>query len=389
MSFSNGSCYNLKASNFESDSENGIQDVTKKNTSNNSESNSTSSPIPKQAHKPLYSWDHHHSKFPLSHPLSSSQQLPKKEKNSSQTSIFYEPHLTLSFSALRTPSSAQNSPKINVKQSNFSKSQSIKLSESLSSSTPSDISDDPEGPIPLKVGLNFIKSPAKSSTANSTISKKNENFQLNKQSPIIVFDQNQSEPSTPQSQIPKSTHFNINLKDLQCLAPYHWVTDAVINSYIKYISEKYPDPSIGFTNTFFLPKLIRDGPEAATKWTGKVVNFSQFLIPVQNGTHWILFDINFSKGELQCLDSFGHGNQKFSRIINDFIKSQGNEVLKIKKLDVPKQLNSDDCGIFLLQYVKCIFQHINFSSFRQKDIKTIRNLIKCDLIAEIKKECCT
>ena len=184
----------------------------------------------------------------------------------------------------------------------------------------------------------------------------------------------------------KSTYFNIRLSDLKCLKPNKWITDAIINAYLKYISENSSDKSIGYTNTFFLPKLKRDGPKSGIKWTGNIEKYSQFLIPVQNGCHWILYNININQGELQCYDSLSNGSSYIADLILDFFEYSSGIKLKYIKVNVPKQKNSDDCGVFLLQFAKCIYEKIDFFSFGQTDIQMIRNTIKTNLLNEIKKE---
>ena len=183
-------------------------------------------------------------------------------------------------------------------------------------------------------------------------------------------------------------YYNLNFdeNDFKTLLGQNWIADGVLNSYLSLCYNKISDDDerkIGLTNTFFLPKLIQCGCQAAACWQGiknqPLSNYDLFLIPVQNGSHWILAVIDFRRHEIQIYDSFHGLNEPVVNKINEFLRYQGIEMMRATIAQVPSQHNGYDCGVFVMKFGRCIMLQEDIMSFSQKDIPYIRNKIYSEL----------
>ena len=185
--------------------------------------------------------------------------------------------------------------------------------------------------------------------------------------------------------------YRITEQDLQCLVHRRCLNDAVVNAYMAQLSNDYNvKGNIGFTNSFWINKLRRDGCEAAANWEGiwgkRLDTYSKFLIPVATHAHWILFEIRFSDSVINIYDSVGRKGAELARNIRQFMESQGiTNKFVTKWPPVPKQSGCRDCGVFLLQYAACIFENIPIDrdTFSQQHVKGIRSKILAELTSNI------
>ena len=182
----------------------------------------------------------------------------------------------------------------------------------------------------------------------------------------------------------RSLNITFTQKDLETLNNRNWLNDSIINSYINLMRPHMNNKSFGITNSFFFTKLKRDGPQEALNWEGikgKLLNeFELFLIPICTGTHWILFVLDFEHSFMFILDSLGLFYENEAKIINNFLHYQGISELPVGSYEVPRQLNGYDCGVFLLQNIRCILFGEGDFTYSQEDIPFIRNRIKNELI---------
>ena len=175
-------------------------------------------------------------------------------------------------------------------------------------------------------------------------------------------------------------------KDLNTLRGRRWLSDGVVNSYLDHLHNKYRNPTVGHTNTFFYEKLTKQGPYEASQWAGiygnKVNIFKHFLIPIYTGNHWFLIDLDFKQNQMNILDSYSHKRDKYITKINNFLKYQGINPLHPIYPKVPKQSNSYDCGAFLLHFALIIFKNdgpITILSFKANAMPSFRKKVMEDL----------
>ena len=145
----------------------------------------------------------------------------------------------------------------------------------------------------------------------------------------------------------------------------------------------------GVTNSQFVQKLKAKSStkEELNNWYGikgkKLTSFDKFLIPAVIGeNHWVLYVIG--DGKITLYDSMnikrgGDGNLE-SKLF-EFMKWQKCELCRLSiEKDIPKQKNGYDCGVFLMEYARCILTDKPMN-FKQKDMPAIRERIKRELEA--------
>lgn len=170
--------------------------------------------------------------------------------------------------------------------------------------------------------------------------------------------------------------------DLMCLSDGEWLNDQVVNSYITLMASR-SEKNIGFTNTFFMKKLERDGPESAACWQGvkgqPIYRYDMFLVPIQHGCHWILACFDFLSSQLLIFDGFHHQYENVAATLNSFLEYQGADGLSVSYPRCPSQLNGYDCGVFLLKFAECLFFDFDLNSFNQSHMSAMRRRVKREL----------
>ncbi|XP_012635780.2 sentrin-specific protease 5 isoform X2 [Microcebus murinus] len=152
----------------------------------------------------------------------------------------------------------------------------------------------------------------------------------------------------------------LDMDDLVTLDGQNWLNDQVINMYGELIMDAVPD-KVHFFNSFFHRQLVTKGYNGVKRWTKKVDLFkkSLLLIPIHLEVHWSLITVTLS-----------------NRIIS-FYDSQGIH-FKFCVECIPQQKNDSDCGVFVLQYCKCLALEQPFQ-FSQEDMPRVRKRIYKEL----------
>jgi Ulp1 family protease len=171
---------------------------------------------------------------------------------------------------------------------------------------------------------------------------------------------------------------------LACLSNGRMLNDTVMNGYLTHLfNTRNIRNDIGFTDIFFMDKLPRDGSEAAASWTGigndRLDVYKKFLVPVHAGPHWILLEIDFGRSGIRIYDSLGKDGLRYAKLLRKFLKFQRiKQEFRVAFPDVPKQDNFCDCGVFVLEYARFIFEDrpIEADSFSQRDVAGFRKEIR-------------
>jgi sentrin-specific protease 1 len=113
-----------------------------------------------------------------------------------------------------------------------------------------------------------------------------------------------------------STAFDLNItrKDVQTLRGLNWLNDEIINFYMSLIMDRSKNHEVKTyaLNTFFYPKLCKDGYSSLKRWTRKVDLFSYdlLLVPIHLGMHWTLACVDFKCKEIRYYDSMNGNNNE-------------------------------------------------------------------------------
>ncbi|XP_032887947.1 sentrin-specific protease 5 [Amblyraja radiata] len=180
----------------------------------------------------------------------------------------------------------------------------------------------------------------------------------------------------------------LTLDDLATLYGENWLNDQVINMYGELIVDAVPD-KVHFFNSFFYKQLQTKGYNGVKRWTKKVDLFSKalLLIPIHLEIHWSLLTVDLPNRKIWLYDSQGiHFNSCVQNILK-YLKTEAGERncptflegwKAFATMCIPQQKNDSDCGVFVLQYCKCLALGRPFQ-FSQKDMPEVRKLIYREL----------
>ncbi|XP_036941253.1 sentrin-specific protease 5-like isoform X1 [Acanthopagrus latus] len=180
----------------------------------------------------------------------------------------------------------------------------------------------------------------------------------------------------------------LTLDDLSTLADQNWLNDQVMNMYGELIMES-AHHKVHFLNSFFHRQLMTKGYDGVKRWTKQVDLFSKnlLLVPIHLEVHWCLVTADSVKKRICIYDSQGNALQKVARNILKYLMTEAKEKKQTAfesgwtvSFDekVPQQTNENDCGVFVLEYSRCLAlgKPLQFS---QKDIPKIRKRIYKEL----------
>ncbi|XP_053246652.1 sentrin-specific protease 5 isoform X1 [Podarcis raffonei] len=180
----------------------------------------------------------------------------------------------------------------------------------------------------------------------------------------------------------------LDMDDLTTLDGQNWLNDQIINMYGELIMDAVPD-KVHFFNSFFHRQLVTKGYNGVKRWTKKVDLFKKtlLLIPIHLEVHWSLITVNLPNRIISFYDSQGihfkfcvENIRKYllteAREKNhpDFLQDWQTAVTKC----IPQQKNDSDCGVFVLQYCKCLALDQPFQ-FSQEDMPRVRKRIYKEL----------
>ncbi|KAM8851175.1 sentrin-specific protease 5-like [Spinachia spinachia] len=180
----------------------------------------------------------------------------------------------------------------------------------------------------------------------------------------------------------------LTLDDLSTLADQNWLNDQVINMYGELILES-SHHQVHFLNSFFHRQLMTKGYDGVKRWTKQVDLFSKtlLLVPIHLEVHWCLVTADIDKKKICIYDSQGNALQKVARNILKYLMTEAKEKKhsdfesgwKVSYDEIiPQQTNENDCGVFILEYSRCLAlaKPLQFS---QRDIPKIRKRIYKEL----------
>lgn len=176
--------------------------------------------------------------------------------------------------------------------------------------------------------------------------------------------------------------------DLLTLADQNWLNDQIINMYGELIMDA-AHHKVHFLNSFFHRQFMTKGYEGVKRWTKKVDLFSKslLLVPIHLEVHWCLVTVDVLQRKICLYDSQGNATMKVARNILKYLIKEAKEKKQTAfentwtvSFDekVPQQTNENDCGVFVLEYSRCLALRKPLQ-FSQNDIPKIRRRIYKEL----------
>ncbi|XP_066203961.1 sentrin-specific protease 5 [Saccopteryx leptura] len=180
----------------------------------------------------------------------------------------------------------------------------------------------------------------------------------------------------------------LDMDDLATLDGQNWLNDQVINMYGELIMDAVPE-KVHFFNSFFHRQLVTKGYNGVKRWTKKVDLFqkSLLLIPIHLEVHWSLITVTLSNRIISFYDSQGIHFKFCVENIRKYLLTEAREKNRPDFLQgwqtavtkcIPQQKNDSDCGVFVLQYCKCLALEQPFQ-FSQEDMPRVRKRIYKEL----------
>ncbi|KAG6742254.1 hypothetical protein POTOM_055544 [Populus tomentosa] len=178
-------------------------------------------------------------------------------------------------------------------------------------------------------------------------------------------------------------------------AKQYYVDDSVINAYFELLRKRWKEfPNLYMKNyslptwimTFWLTGKWTESKVLSYLNTEKIAGTSKLFIPVCLKNHWILICVDIERRALLWLDSlsFDHAEKDvISRwIIEHLMPKLGYDNAQewqfLEPVDLPRQTNEVDCGIFVMKYADCLALGDHFP-FTQQDIPLFRHHIFLDI----------
>nr|CAI5827162.1 unnamed protein product [Callosobruchus analis] len=193
----------------------------------------------------------------------------------------------------------------------------------------------------------------------------------------------------------KKFNLNITRRDLRTLAGLNWLNDEVINFYMNLIierSKQSPDRPKAFAfNTFFYPKLLKDGPQGLRRWTKRVDLFEHDMvcIPIHLGMHWCMAIVDFRDKSIRYYDSMGSSNDRCLEALRHYIEAEHMDKKKTafdtsdftleNVKDIPQQMNGSDCGMFSCTFAEFLTRDAKIT-FSQEHMPYLRNKMVLEII---------
>ncbi|KFV69658.1 Sentrin-specific protease 5, partial [Dryobates pubescens] len=180
----------------------------------------------------------------------------------------------------------------------------------------------------------------------------------------------------------------LDMDDLATLDGQNWLNDQVINMYGELVMDAVPE-KVHFFNSFFHRQLVTKGYNGVKRWTKKVDLFKKtlLLIPIHLEVHWSLITVNIPNRIISFYDSQGIHFKFCVENIQKYLLTEAKEKNRPEFLQgwqtavtkcIPQQKNDSDCGVFVLQYCKCLALDQPFQ-FSQEDMPRVRKRIYKEL----------
>ncbi|XP_064021554.1 sentrin-specific protease 5 [Pogoniulus pusillus] len=204
---------------------------------------------------------------------------------------------------------------------------------------------------------------------------------------IMKYREKHPKPSTCNFRVFYNKHM-LDMDDLATLDGQNWLNDQVINMYGELVMDAVPE-KVHFFNSFFHRQLVTKGYNGVKRWTKKVDLFKKtlLLIPIHLEVHWSLITVNIPNRIISFYDSQGIHFKFCVENIQKYLLTEAKEKNRPEFLQgwqtavtkcIPQQKNDSDCGVFVLQYCKCLALDQPFQ-FSQEDMPRVRKRIYKEL----------
>lgn len=178
--------------------------------------------------------------------------------------------------------------------------------------------------------------------------------------------------TSPSTIVSRIGAIDVHGRDIARLQDAEWLNDEIANAGLDLLrrrieSSKSAYWKVWIANTFFFEflskKLQGYDFDRVKRWTKDVdmKSLDKIIVPIHLGAHWALAVVNFRLNRIEYYDSLCSPGvtrpiqQTLARWVKDIFREKycesGPELaIQPTYTDVPRQDNSNDCGVFMLQF---------------------------------------
>lgn len=153
-------------------------------------------------------------------------------------------------------------------------------------------------------------------------------------------------------------NMNIYCRDLMRLRPNRWLNDRIINAYMRLIQNRMSN--VYCFSTYAYPSMIGKSINNIKKWFSEsdILSYEYVIIPIHQVSHWTLIIVN--EDRIEYYDSL-HGfsplpcitiKKLFEGFTEDKFGTKRQYRFKNRSLNIDRQTNGDDCGVFCCMNAK-------------------------------------
>lgn len=179
----------------------------------------------------------------------------------------------------------------------------------------------------------------------------------------------------------------LNREDFLSLKPQNWLNDNVVNFYMEIINEKSRLNAnynkLFCFNTFLYVSFIAGGYQRVKRYSrnNDIFAFDKIVFPIFKSDHWRLVIADTKNNEIIYLDSLGQQGTEILESIREYLTQEHlakrgtpleKSEWKLIHRSVPRQNNSDDCGVFLCQFAKFALDDTPLSELKATETPNIR-----------------
>ena len=168
--------------------------------------------------------------------------------------------------------------------------------------------------------------------------------------------------SDPNKNIIKQSGILLKAYDFQTLEGSSWVNGEIVETYIKEVAS-LTSKKVEVITTYIsalLDESVKKAVYSLRKTVPKLTNDTLIIIPLHLGVHWALICVRPHSNKVEYYDSLRgivHPKYKLKiKQVGEFLS----EIGRVKDFeidyiyDIPKQWNQCDCGLFTMQFAKCL-----------------------------------
>lgn len=181
--------------------------------------------------------------------------------------------------------------------------------------------------------------------------------------------------------------------DVLCGAGDWWLHESVLGMYLRMIEHRAKElestlPKVFALDSVTLRYFTQNEYRPPRRIKVDIFNFEIILCPINTmSKHWSLFVINNKKGTIEHLDSMRFRDKVTTNALQRYLVGEHQAVRGetiepyrvVRRLDIPRQMNGHDCGVFVCVYAEMLSRRAEFN-FSQENMPAFRQKIAHELL---------